>query len=94
MPLSKDDIKYCAKLIRIELTEQEEEKFLKQLSSVLGYFEKLNELNLEGVEPIYQVTGQENIFREDKVTNVDRREEMLKNVPEREGDFIKVKSVF
>ena len=92
--LSKDDIKYCAKLIRIDLTPEEEDKFFKQLSSVLGYFEKLNELDLEGVEPIYQVTGQTNIFREDEITNVSRAEDMLRNAPEREGDFIKVKSVF
>lgn len=94
MAISRDDIKYCAKLARIELTEAEEEKFTNQLSSILGYFEKLNELDLEGVELIYQVTGQQNIFRQDEVTNISRAEEMLKNAPEREGDFIKVKSVF
>ena len=94
MALSKDDIKYCAKLARIELTPEEEEKFFNQLSSILGYFEKLNELDLEGVKPIYQVTGQTNVFREDEVTNASRPEDMLRNVPEREGDFIKVKSVF
>jgi aspartyl-tRNA(Asn)/glutamyl-tRNA(Gln) amidotransferase subunit C len=94
MGISKEDIKHCAKLARIELTSEEEEKFTNQLSSILGYFEKLNELDLEGVEPIYQVTGQTNVFREDGVTNVSRAEEMLKNVPDKEGTFIKVKSVF
>jgi len=92
--LSRDDIKHCAKLARIELTSEEEEKFFNQLSSILGYFEKLNELDLEGVEPIYQVTGQKNIFREDEVTNTSRQEDMLRNAPEREKGFIKVKSVF
>lgn len=92
--LSKDDIKYCAKLARIELTEQEEEKFFNQLSSILGYCDKLNELDLENVEPIYQVTGQTNIFREDVITNSDDHENLLRNAPSREGDFIKVKSVF
>jgi len=94
MAISRDDIKHCAKLARIELTEAEEEKFFNQLSSILGYCEKLNELDLENVEPIYQVTGQKNIFREDEVTNVSKAEDMLRNAPEREGDFIKVKSVF
>lgn len=94
MAISRDDIKNCARLARIELTEQEEEKFTNQLSSILGYFEKLNELDLENVEPIYQVTGQKNVFREDEVKNTSRAEEMLQNAPEREGDFIKVKSVF
>jgi len=94
MGISRDDIKHCAKLARIELTEAEEEKFTNQLSSILGYFEKLNELDLEGVEPIYQVTGQKNIFREDEVTNASRAEDMLRNAPEKEKGFIKVKSVF
>jgi aspartyl-tRNA(Asn)/glutamyl-tRNA(Gln) amidotransferase subunit C len=94
MALSKDDIKYCAKLARIELTAEEEDKFFNQLSSILGYCEKLNELDLESVEPIYQVTGQTNIFREDVITNPSRAEDMLRNAPEREGDFIKVKNVF
>ena len=92
--LSKDDIKKCAQLARIELTSEEEEKFFKQLSSILGYFEKLNELDLEIVEPIYQVTGQKNAFREDVVTNTSRQEEMLRNAPEKEKGFIKIKSVF
>lgn len=92
--LSKDDIKKCAKLARIDLTAEEEDKFLNQLSSILGYCEKLNELDLEGVEPIYQVTGQINIFREDEITNTSRASDMLRNAPEQEGGFIKVKSVF
>ncbi len=92
--ISKDDIKYCAKLARIELTAEEEDKFFNQLSSILGYFEKLNELDLENVEPIYQVTGQKNVFREDAVTNPSRQTDMLRNTPEQERGFIKVKSVF
>lgn len=94
MSISREDIKHCAKLARIELTEQEEERFTSQLSSILGYFEKLNELDLDGVEPIYQVTGQKNVFREDEVTNSSKQEEMLKNAPNQENGFIKVKNVF
>ncbi|MDD5732051.1 MAG: Asp-tRNA(Asn)/Glu-tRNA(Gln) amidotransferase subunit GatC [Patescibacteria group bacterium] len=94
MAISRDDVKYCAKLIRVELTDEEEKKFTEQLSSILGYCKKLDELDLEGVEPIYQVTGQENIFREDEITNTSRASDMLRNAPEREGDFIKIKNVF
>jgi aspartyl-tRNA(Asn)/glutamyl-tRNA(Gln) amidotransferase subunit C len=92
--ISRDDIKKCAQLIRVELTNDEEERFFNQLSSILGYCEKLNELDLENVEPIYQVTGQKNIFREDVVSNKSRQEEMLRNAPEQEKGFIKVKNVF
>ncbi|HRY60211.1 MAG TPA: Asp-tRNA(Asn)/Glu-tRNA(Gln) amidotransferase subunit GatC [Patescibacteria group bacterium] len=91
--ISKDDIKYCAKLARIDLTSEEEERFYNQLSSILGYCEKLDELDLAGVEPIYQVTGQINVFREDVITNTDIHEDLLRNAPSREDDFIKVKKV-
>ena len=93
MALSKKDIEHASTLARLELTEAEQKKFLTQLGSILGYFEKLNELDLGGVEPIYQVTGQENRFREDEVKNVENREELLQNSPEQEGGFIKVKKV-
>ncbi|MBI2448143.1 Asp-tRNA(Asn)/Glu-tRNA(Gln) amidotransferase subunit GatC [Candidatus Microgenomates bacterium] len=93
MPLSQKDIEYAATLSRLELTDAEKEKFLTQLGSILGYFEKLNELDLEGVEPIYQVTGQENRLREDEVKNTENREELLQNSPEQEGGFIKVPKV-
>jgi len=94
MSISEKDIEYCAQLARLELTNQEKEKFLEQLSSILGYFNKLGELKLEKVDPIYQVTGQENVMREDEVKNNEDRDNLLKNTPEEEGGFIRVKSVF
>ena len=93
MKFSQKDIEYAATLSRLELTEAEKEKFLTQLGSILGYFEKLNELDLGGVEPIYQVTGQENRLREDEVLNTENREELLQNTPEQEGGFVKVRKV-
>jgi len=94
MSISKKDIEYSAQLARLELSEKEKGKFFKQLSSILDYFKKLQELNLEGVEPIYQVTGQENVVREDEVLNKDDRKNLLKGVPDREEGFIRVRSVF
>ncbi len=94
MAISKKDVEYNAQLARLELSEKEKEKFTSQLSSILDYFYKLGELNLEKVEPIYQVTGQENIMREDEVVNQERNKDFLNNAPSEEDGFIKVKSVF
>ncbi len=94
MAISKRDVEYNAHLARLELTEKEKERFAMQLSSILGYFNKLGELDLKEIEPVYQVTGQENVTREDEIKNTDNHEELLKNVPDRDGNFIKVKSVF
>ncbi|OIP80654.1 MAG: hypothetical protein AUK20_01165 [Parcubacteria group bacterium CG2_30_45_37] len=95
MKLSKQEIQDIAKLARLDLTEAELEKYGGQLSAVLSYIDQLKEVNVKGVEPAAQVTGLENVLREDEVKNWDEKEieEALKDAPEKEGRFIKVKRV-
>jgi aspartyl-tRNA(Asn)/glutamyl-tRNA(Gln) amidotransferase subunit C len=95
MRLSKNEIQHIAKLARLELTEAELEKYGGQLSAVLNYIDQLKEVDVKGVEPTAQVTGLENVLREDKVRDWagDEIEEALKDAPEREERFIKVKRV-
>lgn len=95
MQLSKQEIQHIAKLARLELTDAELEKYGGQLSAVLNYIDQLKEVDVSGVEPTAQVTGLENMWREDKVENWDEKEieAALKDAPEREGRFIKVKRV-
>ena len=95
MKLSKQEIQGIAKLARLDLTEAELEKYGGQLSAVLSYINRLKEVDVKGVEPTAQVTGLENVLREDEVKNWDKKEieEALKDAPEREGRFIKVKRV-
>ena len=96
MPLTKKDVEHIASLARLELTEEEKEKFTKELSSILDYFEQLKEVNTDKVEPTYQVTGLENVMREDKVEGCEEevRNDSLKQFPEGVKDFLKVKGVF
>lgn len=65
----KIDVKKIAQLAALTITPEEETKFEKQLSDILGYVEKLNEVNVEGVEPTSQVTGLENVTRNDNFTD-------------------------
>lgn len=65
--LTRDEVKKVAKLANIELTDVEVEKFQKQLSEVLAYVEKLKEVETSHIEPTSQVTGLENVFREDEI---------------------------
>ena len=65
--LTQDQVRHVAKLARLKLSEAEVEKFSKQLSAVFSYMEELNEVNTDNVLPTSQVTGLENITREDKV---------------------------
>ncbi|MBI2459344.1 MAG: Asp-tRNA(Asn)/Glu-tRNA(Gln) amidotransferase subunit GatC [Parcubacteria group bacterium] len=95
MQLSKNEIQHIAKLARLELTDVELEKYGAQLSAVLNYIDQLKEVEVQGVEPTAQVTGLENVLREDVVRGWDKAEieEALNGAPEREGRFIKVKRV-
>jgi aspartyl-tRNA(Asn)/glutamyl-tRNA(Gln) amidotransferase subunit C len=95
MQLSKDEIQHIAKLARLELTDEELKKYGGQLSAVLNYIDQLKEVDVKGVEPTAQVTGLENVLREDEIKDWDEKEieEALADAPEREERFIKVKRV-
>ena len=80
--LTREEIQYIAKLARIDVTKDQEEKLVKELSSILGYVEK--------------VTGLENVFREDLavVSSPEISERLIEATPGKEGHFVKVRSVF
>ena len=93
MPVSREDVEYVARLARIELTEEEKDTLTSQLSSILDHIEKLNELDIERVEPTFHVLDVTNVFREDEVRPSLPTEETLKNAPARDGDFFKVPKI-
>ncbi len=95
MVLSEEQIKHIAKLARLDLSEAELKKYGSQLSDVLSYVDQLREADVGGVEPTAQVTGMENIFREDAAEEWDgaERKAALSQAPEMEDGQVKVKRV-
>jgi len=93
--LSIEEVEYIADLARIELTKDEKEKFSIELSAVLGYIEQLKEVDTKNVEPVSQVTGLENVLREDivELCDDDTRKRIIDNFPDQDDDYIKVKQV-
>ena len=92
------NIKRVANLARIKINEKEEEKLKKDLSSILVYIEKLNEVNTEKIEPLYQTTGLIDAFRSDESRkefdmNKSLDEKLIGQAPHKENRFIKVKPV-
>jgi aspartyl-tRNA(Asn)/glutamyl-tRNA(Gln) amidotransferase subunit C len=75
------DVKYVAHLARIALTPDEQEKFGAQLSNILGYIEKLNQLDVSGIEPTAHAVPLVNVFRPDEVRPSLPNEEALRNAP-------------
>ncbi|KKT82513.1 MAG: hypothetical protein A3B99_02995 [Candidatus Yanofskybacteria bacterium RIFCSPHIGHO2_02_FULL_44_12b] len=96
--LSEKEIKHIANLARIRISGAEEDKFRKELSLIIDYINKLNELDTENVEPLYQVTGLTNSGRPDKhradfEMSDKLNEKLIGQAPRSEKRFIKVKSV-
>jgi aspartyl-tRNA(Asn)/glutamyl-tRNA(Gln) amidotransferase subunit C len=91
--LTKEEVEKIAVLARIELTENEVEKFQKDLSAVLDYVEELKEVNVEGLEEVSQVTGLVNVQRMDVVVDHGNREEIFSQAPEMKDGYFKVKAI-
>ncbi|MEK7139660.1 MAG: Asp-tRNA(Asn)/Glu-tRNA(Gln) amidotransferase subunit GatC [Patescibacteria group bacterium] len=96
MPLSTHDVEHIAALARLALTDQEKQLFAEQLSGILAYIEQLQAVDTTAVPPTAQVSGLIDVARPDVVAASDAatRAAILTAVPQRAGDFIKVKGVF
>ncbi len=92
--ISTDDVQRLAQLSSLQLDEQEAEALRVDLGNILGYIDQLSELNTDGVEPTYQVTDLQNVWRDDVVDDYGvSREELLALSPSAENNQIKVPKV-
>ena len=77
-------------LAKLSLTDEAKEKAKQDMQKMLDYVENLDELDTDGVEPLSHIFGDENVFREDVVTNGDNKEATLANAPLRKEDSFEV----
>ncbi len=89
----KLDIQHIAKLANLHIDKEEEKRFEEQLSETLDYVEKLNEIDTENVEPTSQVTGLQNIAREDIAMESLTQEQALSNTKSQHNGFFQVKAI-
>ena len=80
-------------LSRLELTDSEVKEFSDQLSAILEYVEKMNQLDTDNVEPLAHCLPISNVFRQDIVKNSLGTEKALANAPQRDGEFFKVPKI-
>lgn len=94
--LSKDEISYVAKLAKLNLPDKLLLKFSDQLSSVIDYMSKIQKLDTENVQETSQVTGLENVMREDEVDRkrIFTQEEALLNAKRKHKGYFMVKAIF
>ncbi len=86
-------LRKTAHLARLNLTEEEEELYSKQLEEILNYFQKLQELDTSNVEPMAHVLPLNNVWREDEIKESMEKELILKNAPEIENNCFKVPKI-
>jgi len=88
-----EQVRKVAKLARLELTDAEIQEFTGQLGAILGYVDKLSELDTTDVEPLAHCLPISNVFRKDEVRDSLGTERVLANAPQRDGSFFKVPKI-
>lgn len=91
--IDESQVKYVAKLSRLELTDEEVKQFSTQLSAIVEYIEKLNELDTDSVEPLAHCLPIHNVLRKDVIRESLTADQALANAPDRVEDFFKVPKV-
>ena len=87
------DVKYVAHLARLMLTPEEEQKFQAQLGNVLGYIAKLNELNVNDVEPTAHAVPLVNVMRTDEIEPSLSHEDAMRNAPAQVSGLFQVPKI-
>jgi aspartyl-tRNA(Asn)/glutamyl-tRNA(Gln) amidotransferase subunit C len=91
--IDQAQVRKVARLSRLDLTEAEVEEFTGQLSAILDYVAKMNELDTDNVEPLAHCLPISNVFRADSVKESLGTEKTLANAPQRDGEFFKVPKI-
>ena len=93
MSIDKDTVKHISKLARISLDEKKINSLSRDLSSIMKFIEKLNELNTDKITPLTSIINAPLKSREDEVKDGKIRDEILKNSPEKNEEFFVVPKV-
>ncbi len=93
MSVDDDTVRRIARLARIAVEDKEIPHWRGEINAVLKFVEQLNEVNVEGVEPMTSVTPMKLKMREDKVTDGEVPDKVLSNAPQSDGGFYMVPKV-
>lgn len=93
MAIDRKTVEKVAKLARLQLTDDELDRYGSQLGAILDYIAKLEKLDVSGLEPLAQAVDTHNIFRADEPRPSLSRDAALQNAPEKTGDFFIVPKI-
>lgn len=93
MSIDSKTVKETAHLARLEFETEEEAKMIVSMNRMIGFVEKLSELNTDNIEPLIYMTDETNHMREDEVKPPLSQKEVLSNSPKHDSDYFKVPKV-
>ena len=93
MSVSLDEVRHLAALSEIQLSDSELESLTTDIDNIVGYINQLDELDTDQVEPTFQLTGLQNVWRDDKIEPQLSREKLLNRAPDTENNQVKVPKV-
>ena len=93
MNIKKEDIEHIAKLSMLNLSETEIEKYRASMEEIVGFANKINELDTDGIEESAFASNMCNVFRKDEVKESFDRDELLKNAPSSNGEAYSLHSM-
>ncbi|RCH56402.1 Asp-tRNA(Asn)/Glu-tRNA(Gln) amidotransferase GatCAB subunit C [Mucilaginibacter hurinus] len=93
MTIDKETVDKIAHLARLELAEDEKQEMIKDMSRILDFMAKLNEVDTSGVEPLVYMTDEKNVLREDVIKQTITTHEALSNAPKHDENHFLVAKV-
>ena len=96
MPLTRAQVQHIAELARLDLSDDEIDRMTVQLSAILDYAARLQELDTQAIPPTASVVPLQNVMRDDIVSPSLPREDVLRNAPDKDerGEFFRVRAIF
>ncbi|WP_375168184.1 Asp-tRNA(Asn)/Glu-tRNA(Gln) amidotransferase subunit GatC [Sneathia vaginalis] len=86
--LTKEEVLKIAKLSKLEFNEEELVDMEKSLNEIFDYIKQINEVDVTGVEPLYNVLELKDRTRQDIVNNTEKKEDFLANAPKKDEEFV------
>jgi aspartyl-tRNA(Asn)/glutamyl-tRNA(Gln) amidotransferase subunit C len=93
MNIDKALVERLAELSKLEFNEEEKTRMISDLQKIMNLIDKLNEVDVEGVEPLKYMNDEEIQWREDEIKGMITKAEALLNAPQKDSDYFKVPKV-
>ena len=93
MEVNNKLIQDLSRLAKLKFDASSSEKMKGDLEKMIGFVDKLSEIDTEGIEPLIYLSEEKNVLRADEIANEVSQENALKNAPEKDSDYFKVPTV-